>query len=141
MKNRGQSMFELIVAVFVVGLTLTAIVTLVTNAISNSTFSKERTQAAKYTNEAVEWLREQRDLDWGQFKGRASGSGTTHCLPNLNWGQSCTIIAGTVFTRTAVLILAPSGESVEARVVTSWSDQSGQHESRVTTSLTNWRTK
>lgn len=142
----GQSMFELLVAVFIIALTLTAIVSLVTTSISNTTFSKDKTLAAKYTQEAVEWFREQRDSNWGTFKARSSPSGSNYCLNTLAWNMgSCSgtdFIADTNLVRQATLITsAADPNSIEVRVVTSWSDQSGQHESRVTTFLTNWRTR
>lgn len=144
--KRGQSMFELLIAVFVIAITLTAVVSLVTNSISNTTFSRDRTLASKYTQEAVEWLREQRDADWGAFRNRASAGGSTYCLHNLNWNSgSCSdtqYIVDTNLRRQITLLLSSSDpNTVEARVVTSWVDQSGTHESRITTYFTNWRTR
>lgn len=140
--NRGQSMFELLVAVFVIGITLVALVGLIARSVSDATFSRERTQAAKYTQEAVEWLRVQRDQDWGVFRGRGTPGGADFCLETLAWtaGASCGEIPGTQFTRRVTLISNPTNpDLVEARVVTSWSDSAGVHESRVTTYFTNWR--
>lgn len=142
----GQSMFELLVAIFIIALTLTAVVGLVTTSISNTTFSKDKTLAAKYTQEAVEWFREQRDSNWGTFKGKSSLSGSNYCLNTLAWNAgNCSgtqYIAETNLLRQATLITSPTDpNSVEVRIVTSWSDQSGRHESRITTYFTNWRTR
>jgi Tfp pilus assembly protein PilV len=145
--NRGQSMFELLVAVFVIALTLTALVSLVTSAVGNTTFSRERTQASKFTQAAVEWLRAQRDDDWGAFKGKGNPSGITYCLRDLAWNTgSCSssqALQDTNLFREATIIYnsASNPDSVEARVVTSWVDSNGTHESRVTTYFTNWRTR
>jgi len=138
----GQSMFELLVAVFVVGITLTALLGLVTNSIGNTSFSRERTQAAKFTQEAVEWLRSERDSDWGVFKARSSPAGTVYCLQSLSWTSSCGTIANSPFSREVTLINDPADpDLVEARIKTSWQDANGTHESRVTTYFTNWRTR
>lgn len=149
MKNKlknGQSMFELLIAVFVIGIALTAIVSLVTTSISNTSFSRDRTLAAKYTQEASEWLREQRDLNWGQFTSRGSADGSTYCLQTLTWDSgSCSeseYIADTNMVREVTLIYpASSNDTVEARIITYWQDASGRHESRISTYFSNWRTK
>lgn len=142
----GQSMFELLVAVFVIALSLTAVVSLVTTSIGNTTFSRDRSVAAKSTQEAVEWLRAERDADWGVFRTRGSAGGSRYCLPDLSWhsGQgTCSPMSGTALRREVLLFYnaATDPDSVEARVVTSWSDSTGTHESRITTYLTNWRTR
>lgn len=142
----GQSMFELLVAVFVIGITLTALVSLVSTSLRNTGFSRERTTAGNYTQEAVEWLRRERDADWGTFTSRASASGTTYCLNALAWGEnSCGsgTIPETPFTREVVLIYnsAADPNRVEARVTTTWTDSQGSHESSVNTYFTNWRTR
>lgn len=140
--NKGQSMFELLVAVFVVGITLVALVSLTSKAVGNTTFSRERTQATRYTQEAVEWLRAERDQDWGAFRDRATASGRNYCLQTLSWSSGCSPINGTALTRGVTLIYnSANPNTVEARVVTAWSDSAGVHESRVTTYFTNWRTK
>jgi Tfp pilus assembly protein PilV len=141
--SRGQSMFELLIAVFVIAISLTAVVGLVVRTVGNTTFSKERTEAGKQTQEAVEWLRAERDNDWAIFATRGSASGRNYCLQNLSWNSSCAPIPGTSFEREATLYYdaAANPDLVEARVVTSWSDSSGLHESRVSTSFTNWRTR
>lgn len=140
--NLGQSMFEILVAVFVVAISLTAVVSLATNALSNTTFSKDRTLAAKHTQDAVEWLRAERDRDWGVFLARATAGGREYCLSLLRWDASCANIEGTNLDRRVTLIISTSDpNTIEARVVTTWVDQSGTHESRVSTYFTNWRTR
>lgn len=142
-QKSGQSMFELLIAVFVIAITLTAIVGLVTRSIGNTTFSKERTEAGKQTQEAVEWLRAERDNDWGAFAARATINGRNYCLQTLSWNSSCSAIPNTNLTREVTLYFDASADPnlVEARVVTRWSDSSGLHESRISTSFTNWRTR
>lgn len=138
----GQSMFELLIAVFVIAITLVALVSLASRSIGNTTFSRERTQASKLTQEATEWLRKERDADWGAFKARASATGTNYCLATLSWSSGCGTVPGTGLSRWVTLISSPSNpDLVEAQVITSWSDSAGPHESRITTYLTNWRTR
>jgi type II secretory pathway pseudopilin PulG len=146
--KRGQSMFELLVAVFVIAISLVAILGLVTGAIGNTTFSKERTQANKFTQEAAEWLRSERDTNWLTFKGKGDADGNKYCLPDLMYWPTATTgtcgatIPNTNFTREAILIYNSSDpDIVEARIITSWTDSSGKHDSTVVTYFTNWRTR
>ncbi len=142
--NKGQSMFELLVAVFAVGFTLVALIGLVGRSVGNSAFGKERSQAARLTQEAIEWLRSERDEDWMVFYNRSSGSGVCYCLRSLDWVSTscsaCENIEGVSMRRTATLRRLDSS-NVQAEVVTTWNDATGAHESRVTTYFTNWRTR
>ena len=142
-------MFELLMAVFITAITLVAIVNLVSNSVSNSTFSRDRSEAVRYTNEIAEWLRSERDEDWIAFTARgAVGAGRIYCLTSSTWPtssgacNSTSVIPNTKFTRQATLIYDASSDpnTVEAQIVTTWSDSGGTHESRTSIILTNWRT-
>jgi len=143
---KGQSLFELIVAILITAITLVAIISLVSSSINNSTYSRDRTEASRYSLEAMEWLRSERDIDWNLLVSRGSVSGRTFCLQNLDWTISgnCTIdtIPNSKFSREIELVYDSVADpnSIEARVITYWQDTSGYHESRLSTFLTNWRT-
>lgn len=142
--KKGQSLFELLVAVFITAVTLVSLLSLVGSSISNSTLARDRSEAVRYTNEVTEWLRSERDAGWTAFIARGSSTGRIYCLQSLSWSTTtpCGAIAGTKFIRELTLIYnaALDPNVVEARVVTTWSDSGGTHESRATTKLTNWRT-
>ena len=58
--KKGQSLFEVVFAVAVSALIITAIVILAGNAVSNSTFSRNKALAGRFVQEAIEWLRKER---------------------------------------------------------------------------------
>jgi hypothetical protein len=120
---------------------------LTTNSIQNSNFSKNKTIAASYAQEAMEWLRGQKDGDPSDFFGpyvsdQAAGGG--YCLPYLpdlsdsDWDlpvlnpvQDCiTKIPGTVFIRWVTFNSSQQNGKmvVEADVTVSWQDSQGVHE-------------
>ncbi len=135
---KGQSLFELVFALGMVGLILVALMSLSIKAVSNSTFSRNKTLSIRYNQQALEWLRGERDRDWTIFKSQANGS--TKCLDDLSWKTNpCTTekINGTIFTRETTLSSLAT-DRVEATVETSWSDPSGTHISRSSTIFTNW---
>ena len=141
--NKGTSFIELLMALGVVSIALLALVSLVTKSISNTTFSKESTQASRYTQELLEWLRGERDTEWQVFSSRASaGVGRTYCLNNLSWSNTgacgnTEFIANTRLLRELTLTLIDP-VTVEALVRTTWTDGSGSHNVRSTTTFTSW---
>lgn len=134
----GQTLFELVVAIAVAVLVVTGIVAVVTVSVRNANFARDQAQATRYGQEAMEWLRQERNKDWATFRGRAASP--KWCLKNLSWDtpvpcSSSDFISGTYFLRWAEL--AVSDDSVSALVRVSWTDSQGTHQSRVDTVFNN----
>ncbi|PIR60074.1 MAG: hypothetical protein COU68_03095 [Candidatus Pacebacteria bacterium CG10_big_fil_rev_8_21_14_0_10_45_6] len=142
--QQGQSLFELIVAIGVIGIVLLAIVNLIGNAISANNYARNRTLGIRYTQEGLEWLRGERDTSWASFMTRAAGgSGRLWCISDLDWSHSgaCSAdaIGSTIFSREARLTLI-SPTRIQVAVSTAWRDGSGSHESRSTIIYSDWKT-
>lgn len=148
---RGQSLFEVILAIAVLTLVLVGIVSLATISVRNSTFSRNKTLGSKYAQEASEWLREERDKDRDAFINRAGAVDvpTYYCLnaDPLAWNSgecpSGEFILNTPFVRN--LILTKTMKSlktvIEAKVIVLWQDAQGDHEARSFTYFSDWREK
>lgn len=143
--NKGQSLFEVVMAVCIVALMLSGIVALATVSVRNSSYSKNNTIATKYAQEVMEWLRLQRDQDWTGFLSHAStGSGKTTCLdsePLSSWGPTitpCPQITSTIFSRLVTLKTDGSGNIATATAEVNWTDGEGTHEVTTETTFTNW---
>lgn len=141
-KEKGQSLFELVVALAVTVLIVTGIVKIVTLSVANSTFAKNQSAATRFGQEAFEWLRGEKDKDWDAFLNR---SGVSWCLPSLTaWPSqpgpcaSDNKVAGTPFTREAGLSTLEAGK-IQVLVQVSWMDSKGEHSSRIESFFTNWR--
>lgn len=142
--ERGQSLFEVVVAIAISALIIVTIVSLVSNSLRNATFSKNSAQAASYAQEATEWLRAQRDSDIAVFITNITIP--IWCFKDLNWEISgacldAHIIPDTPFLREGRFSSSPvSGKTViEADVVVSWTDSQGLHQVTNATSFTDWR--
>ena len=141
--NSGQSLFEVVFALAIAAIILVGIVSLATSSIRNTTFARNQSVATRYVQEGVEWLREQRDTDWGTFSPLASPGGTTYCLTDLASGLVLGIcsagdeIPGTPFTREIVLTEL-SVSIIQAHVSVEWTDAQGDHQASAITRLTNW---
>lgn len=143
-KMEGQSLFEVMFAVAVASIIMMSVVALSKQTISSSDFSKNNSLASRYTQEATDWVREERDNNWILFFNRA-GPNPTICLEGLAWGgvPPCPDIAGTIFNRSVTLQRVdldanPGNESVEVEVIVTWEDGKGIHQVSNISRLTNW---
>ncbi len=145
--NSGQSLFEVVLALGVVTIILVALVTLAALSIRNTTFSKNRNSATRYSQETVEWLRGQRDDDWTTFAVRAQTP--TWCLPTLDWDTALIgrcgagpgdFVLGTIFKREVSFTIIDA-TTIEAVIKVYWDDAQGTHETRTSTNFTNWRAR
>lgn len=143
-RQSGQSLFEVVVALAISALVVVALVSLVSGSIRNATFSKNKSLASNYAQEAVEWLRGQRDSDVATFV--TNSLTPTWCFANLDWNSpgvcgSNANIPGTPFTRVATFDVNVEGGKniVEVSVDVSWTDAQGVHQIKNTTNFSDWR--
>lgn len=145
MKNsKGQSLFEVMIALAISTIIIVSLVSLVSSSIRNSTFSRNKTLASRYAQEATEWLRGQRDLDQMIFKTNTQTP--AWCLKDLTWNASgpCSSgdqIAGTPFTRHVNFASSSvNGKTIiQAEIIVSWEDAQGIHDARSVTNFSDWR--
>ena len=148
MLNQGQSMFEVVLALFIITMIIVAVVILSTNSISNSLFSRSKTQASRYSQEAVEWLRNERETNSEDFV--IATNTAVYCLksnpPSFTETGACSsdeFITGTIFKRQVTFTTSDvfSKSIINATVVTSWNDPKGYHEARAVTEFSDIREK
>jgi hypothetical protein len=146
MKNeKGQSLFEVVLALGVITAICVGIVSLAVSAIRNASFSKNKTLAGRYAQEVTEWLRSERDTDFNIFEDNIITS--PRCFPSLNWtgrvgscGESDNIAGTPLFRVIEFTTNTISGKTViDASVRVYWDDAQGAHEVRSTTSFSDWR--
>ena len=150
MRQKGQSLFEIVLALAIATIIIVALVTLASSAVRSSTFSKNKTLATRYSQEATEWLRGERDTDFDAFFVRAATP--LYCVKSLSWAEAtvgtCTNgqeITGTIykrevgFVRSTVLVGGLPKNVVEAEIKVYWQDAQGIHEVKSVTNFTDWR--
>jgi Tfp pilus assembly protein PilX len=125
-QDKGQSLVEVIMALAVALLVVVALVRATVTSIRNARFAKDKALATKYAQEGIEAVRAYRDgVDWSTFiSGCSSPPGLSDPPASFTRKINC------------------SGSDDSKRDVTvtvSWSDASGDHESKLETSLTNWK--
>lgn len=143
-RQKGQSLFEVVFAIGMSALIIITIVVLAGNSVSNSTFSKNKTLAGRFVQEATELLRGERDTNWDNFYSDAATP--KWCLPSSNWSsalpRACnatdTITSNSNFKREVEFNRVDSG-NVEAKIRVFWQDGRGLHEVSSVTNFTDWR--
>lgn len=146
--SRGQSLFEVVIALAISALIIVSLVSLVSSSIRNTTFSKNKTLAARYAQEGTEWLRGQRDEDIATFKTNTLTP--IWCFKDLSFSivGPCGTgdeIDGTpfkreiVFSSTSVNVGGVNKIVIQADVSVVWEDSQGFHEVKSATNFVDWR--
>ena len=166
-KNQGQSLIEMLLAFFIMSLVVVAIVGLSTASVRNTSQARNNTLARRYAEEAMEWLRNQRDINWNTFQRKAKNSNAniTYCFMELSesgikqWTDNVnnhfcdtadpleSVNKSTIFYREVTLIrgedLAATLEDESKNIIlvtirVFWSDPKGEHEVELSSELNNW---
>jgi Tfp pilus assembly protein PilV len=142
----GQSLIEVLAALAIILLVIVALIRATTISMKSSDFSKTQVLATSYAQEAIEWVRAERDRDWDNIADRA---GSTFCLNSeslSDWPSSSLCsgdeeygLAGRFKREVTLTAVGGEGNRVEVKVILSWQDASGEHQSQLTTYLSNWR--
>lgn len=147
--RQGSSLFELVVAIGVVGLILLTLVSLSTLSVRNSAFAQNESEAARLGQETIEWLRGERDKNWSAFVGQVTIS-PKRCVKAPSWNSSptgpcrSTDVISVIFTREVDFTTVDTNgdtfvDRVEAVVSVSWLDGQGSHTIKNSTYYTDWR--
>jgi hypothetical protein len=146
--NSGQTLFEMVFVFAIMALIVVAIVGMATIGIRNGSYSRNKTLADKYANEAYEWLREERDKSWNSFINYAPvvDVESRYCMPtvpalgellNSEECEDTEFIPGTSLYRD-ISLLKTDDNTVVLDISVHWTDSKGVHESKLTTTLSNW---
>lgn len=150
---QGQSLFELVVAIGIIGLILLALVSLSTLSVRNATTSRNQAEGARLGQEAIEWLRGERDKDWDDFLAQVT-TPNYKCLEGLSWSQanpgacSTNDLISSIYQREARFECINldcdinndgTDDEVDAVITVFWTDAQGYHEIKNSTHFTDWR--
>ena len=125
---------------------LVALVSLGAVSIRNTSFARNSTLATRYSQEATEWLRGQRDSDWTTFITKIG----TWCVSSSppSWpavASSCSsadyISQTGIFLREVSISYDSLNDMVSANIKVTWSDAQGIHDIKSDTFFTNWKTQ
>ena len=149
--NSGQSLIEVLVALSLAVLAISALVSVTMTSVKNAQFSKNQIQAEKYAQEGMEWVRLQKEKNtWAVFSDTTVKTFCINSLPT-DWITKniglcgASIITGTIFSRELDLSQTtgcpPSTPNpINVKVTVKWKD-SKDHQTVRETCFTNWEKK
>ncbi len=145
--EKGQSLFEIIVAISLIALIITSIVSITSIALKNNVHARNQSLAVDYTQEAYEHLRSIKNENWDAFYPYSSDDpGTTWCMntlenPLTNSGDCDDVETidnkGTQFTREATLV-RNSINSISVNIEVSWSESGKSFTNKIYTYLNDY---
>lgn len=145
-KKSGMMMIEVMLALTVVVLVLTALTAAATIALRNSKYAQNVVLANQYTQQGLEIIRQKRDeaADWNSFI--SSYAGCKRLNSDLSWSNCpnppvCPDSSASpnlgVFYR--CLNIVNTADSVAVEVFVSWTESGKNHQSKAATILSKWQ--
>lgn len=143
-KQKGQTLVEMIVVVGVIVLLTTGIVAGTTASLSRTEALRVRSEALTHTQTGIELARKIRDDGWNAFWLMGSAGGTVYCVNSAGvWsGAPCGVNIDGIFTR-SVTLQTTSSPGEPTMIVTSnviWGDIADpSNDVQLKTYLTQWK--
>lgn len=120
--HKGQGLIEVLVALGIISIVVTALATVVITSMDNAQLSKNQNHALQYSQEGIEVVRQLRDQDYITFRNYNS----TYCLSkgSNTLGADCTNPnIDNFFLRKVRVVQSGCSANVASAVVTvSWAD-------------------
>jgi len=134
--NSGFTLVELLVALTLVMLVIVAVVGLAAVSIKTSYRAKGGTEAKRYAEEAMEWLRQEKKTNWDLFYQKTGTAPTSYCLNQLNLASHppCSDTINGIYQR-EVKLERIADNQIKATVTVKWTDSQGTHLIPLTTVL------
>lgn len=137
----GQTLAEVVVAIGVVVLLVTGLIIGTSVSLKASQYSKARSQAVQYAQEAVELVRNLRDGGWTTFSAYGDVIPISWCLDKLGvWTQmsgACIANIDNFYTRQVTFSWIDPRMKID--VVVTWTDGNKTYTVPITTYVTQWR--
>jgi len=134
-------LIEVIVAVGMISLLLTAVLALISLSVKNSRLAKDRTKAVDRAQEGIELMRTYRDLSWVDLKAKSGA--IEYNLPE-NWTVLSALNSPCVnnnvesFFKRCVTLTDSASDTVIVSVMVSWQEGNQTHKTVQETNLTLW---
>ena len=121
---KGQTLIEVLVALGIITVVVTALVSVVITSLSNTQYSKSQSQASQFAQEGMEVMRQWRDSDYAGFRNTPSG---IYCLAagSTVLNSNCPLAAnvGIIFLRQVKLAQSGCSANVTSvEVSVAWQD-------------------
>lgn len=135
--GHGQSIVEVLVVVGIVVLLVTGLIVATTSTVRLGQQSKARSQAVALAREAIEFVRELRNISWQNIS-----SNGTYCLSETKvlsvLSGECPMDIQNQYSR--MVTFTVTGETSDVEVTVSWWESSVKQSVKLETVFTDWKT-
>mgnify|MGYP000887159775 CR=1 FL=1 len=144
-RESGQTLLELVIALGVVAVVITALVSAVTASLRYSQATRFRSRAVKFAQEGVELTRKVRDEQpWSTFFAYTGGDGRWCLDASGVWTDddgngTCPLAAGDNFWRSVHFSWDDTEDIMIVTVRVSWGDRSTPSTVELVTHFTEWK--
>ncbi len=83
--KKSFSLIEVLVFTAVLGLFFVAAISVATFNFKNMKIQEHKILATRYAEEAVEWVKQEKEDDWTEFITHGTLSGRPYCFNSINW--------------------------------------------------------
>lgn len=134
--QKGSTLIEILVAAFILAVSLTALVSLTTMSIARNRLAKERAVATRLAQEGMDWMIAKRNSDgFGSF---SLADGEVYCLNDLSLvGGTCADYIDDIYKR-ELQVTSAGVDSIEYEVRVYWGDVSSPYEIVLEGAVTRW---
>lgn len=139
----GQTLAEIVVVVGIIMLLITGLLVGANASLRAANFSRSKSKAIGYAQDAVESARNLRDSSWDTFFSYGDTTGKLWCLSGAgSWttagGGGCGININPNYSRSVKFTWADPNMKVDVTVY--WTDGSNNYNTTLSTYFTDWRT-
>lgn len=142
--SKAFSLIEVLVFVSVISVFFVSAAAVVSIILRNMKVTEHKLIGTRYAEEAVEWLRSEKETDWNTFVAHAPlSTGTEYCLNTLNWSSAqCNYTMNNMFKRTVSVSSQQSSDGfkyqVNAEVVVEWQEAGKTYQIPIDTVFSVW---
>jgi type II secretory pathway pseudopilin PulG len=141
----GFSLIEVLIFITVMSIFFVSAAAVVSVVVKNMKVNEHKILGTRFAQEAVEWLRSEKEIDWNAFSQRAPSSGALaeYCLNSLAWNSMpCDYSLKTLYQRTVTLksIESVGGYKyqVDVSVLVKWNEPGRSYSIPINTTFSIW---
>lgn len=132
------SLIEVLVFITILSIFFIAGLSVALYSLNLLKISEHKTLASYYGQEAIEWIKKEKEIDWNEFITKTSTSGKTYCLNELSWSEgSCLNFSLKNFYKREVELIS-NNNSVNVNLTVSWQEKNGINNINIKTILNLW---
>lgn len=147
-ENSGFTLLEILLFVTLISLVFIAVSYLSTYSLKTTRVAQQKIIATHFVEELQEWLRGQKEVDWGSFLAKAGNpTGLIYCvnsmpadLSGLTSGSGCgsTYGLGTIYKREVTLTKNLTDTQVTISIIVTWKENNNTFTVPISTIFSVW---